>query len=68
MLVRIVTSRDARRSGRPERLGDALGGPDRVVDVVDVLEEDAELVATEAGHRVGGPERPTESLADGLSS
>ena len=65
MLADTTTSARASANGRAERLERALGELDRLALVAQVLADDDELVATEAGHGVvaahGSPasRRPT---------
>ena len=60
MVVPMRSWRSLRSNGAVEGLQHARGDDDRLV-LVDVLEEDAELVAAEAGGRVLGPDRLDEA-------
>ena len=51
--------------GRGERAQHALGDGDRVLLVADVLAEDRELVAAEAGHGLVPAQRVAQAVGDG---
>ena len=64
MLALTKCSRSAQDEGPGERLGDPLGDPGRAALAADVLGQDRELVAAEAGDRVARAQRLLEPRGD----
>ncbi len=58
-------SRAAHRERRPQVRSDPLGDGARLVGARDLVEQDAELVAAEAGDRVARSQAGDQALADG---